>query len=621
MDLFAVAAQNVKEAANADKDRDSRTQNGSSAAANFAAVLAKAGMKVDTQAFGVKSDKMLAQAITRQPREEKPERAAPVSENASPRAKEVAGGKRGAERSDGRSEAKPGRAERPDAPRPKAEAKKDDAAPAKDDAAQVQTLDSGAQAVTEDDNAQSTVATATAQSDDSQPAQVTAEETAPAVESMEMAAVAVTTMQAINLASDETFIAAGTEDQPMQVNLAVVDEAPVAQHVEVETMIQVSAVAVQTAVETVEKTAAPVEQMTSKVETAQQIAAPEAVKQDDASDDKAAEQVKAETSAKTVDPKAEAQAALLARIVGADTSVKVSVSKESAVSAIQTPASLVANVALIGLDLAPVAQNGALGDDGQAGFQNSAQNGSGNAQMQTAQAPVTAASASATDALAAAAQVQKASFTEVLVASQAKGAGDSVAEAIQSAAPSERAGASSTAQAAPQSMTGPTNTQTANAAHAAQQAHETKLPIPPREIVNQVTVQIDKAAKEGLDHISIQMRPESLGRIEVRLDLGQDGRVTAMITADRPETLDVLKRDAKGLEQALSDAGLKPDANSLNFSLRGEQQNKNQNANQGQGRANDASGRGLAMDEAEPEIAIRAPLRRAGRLNGVDVQV
>ena len=48
------------------------------------------------------------------------------------------------------------------------------------------------------------------------------------------------------------------------------------------------------------------------------------------------------------------------------------------------------------------------------------------------------------------------------------------------------------------------------------------------------------------------------------------GRAVAIVSAERPETLDLLQRDAAGLRQALQDAGLSTDSNSLSFNLRGE---------------------------------------------------
>ncbi|MGE0251462.1 MAG: flagellar hook-length control protein FliK [Dongiaceae bacterium] len=84
----------------------------------------------------------------------------------------------------------------------------------------------------------------------------------------------------------------------------------------------------------------------------------------------------------------------------------------------------------------------------------------------------------------------------------------------------------------------------------------------------QVAVHIVKAVKEGVDRIRINLNPEDLGRVEVRLDLHKDGSVKAVISADKPETYQWLQHDAKSLERALQDAGLKTDSNQLSFNLR-----------------------------------------------------
>ena len=90
---------------------------------------------------------------------------------------------------------------------------------------------------------------------------------------------------------------------------------------------------------------------------------------------------------------------------------------------------------------------------------------------------------------------------------------------------------------------------------------------------NQVFVQLTKAVQNGQNKITIQLRPEELGRVEVKLDIGGDGRVKAMVMADKPETLDLLQKDSRVLERALQEAGLKTDNNSLSFNLHGKEGN------------------------------------------------
>ena len=89
---------------------------------------------------------------------------------------------------------------------------------------------------------------------------------------------------------------------------------------------------------------------------------------------------------------------------------------------------------------------------------------------------------------------------------------------------------------------------------------------------NQVFVQLTKAVQNGQNKITVQLRPEELGRVEVKLDIGGDGRVKAMVMADKPETLDLLQKDSRVLERALQEAGLKTDNNSLSFNLQGKRE-------------------------------------------------
>ena len=95
----------------------------------------------------------------------------------------------------------------------------------------------------------------------------------------------------------------------------------------------------------------------------------------------------------------------------------------------------------------------------------------------------------------------------------------------------------------------------------------------PQPATNQVFIQLSKAVQNGQNKITVQLRPEELGRVEVKLDIGGDGRVKAMVMADKPETLDLLQKDSRVLERALQDAGLKTDNNSLSYNLQGKEGN------------------------------------------------
>ncbi len=82
-------------------------------------------------------------------------------------------------------------------------------------------------------------------------------------------------------------------------------------------------------------------------------------------------------------------------------------------------------------------------------------------------------------------------------------------------------------------------------------------------------IEIGMRAMEGLQRFEIKLSPENLGRVDVRLDIGEDGGVKAHIVVDRVDTLGLLQRDARTLERAFEQAGLKTSEGALQFSLGG----------------------------------------------------
>ncbi len=97
-----------------------------------------------------------------------------------------------------------------------------------------------------------------------------------------------------------------------------------------------------------------------------------------------------------------------------------------------------------------------------------------------------------------------------------------------------------------------------------------KPPLP----VEQVALQIKKAIGAGIDKINIKLSPAHLGKVEVRMEIARDGQLSATVLADRPETLELLQRDIRGLERALQEGGLKTDSQSFNFNLKDQAQQK-----------------------------------------------
>src|SRR5262249_31383274 len=84
-----------------------------------------------------------------------------------------------------------------------------------------------------------------------------------------------------------------------------------------------------------------------------------------------------------------------------------------------------------------------------------------------------------------------------------------------------------------------------------------------------IAVRIAARSASGESRFTIRLDPPKLGRIEVNLNVSTDGQAQAALSVEKPQTLDLLQRDASALERALRDSGLDL-AGGLSFSLKGE---------------------------------------------------
>jgi flagellar hook-length control protein FliK len=84
----------------------------------------------------------------------------------------------------------------------------------------------------------------------------------------------------------------------------------------------------------------------------------------------------------------------------------------------------------------------------------------------------------------------------------------------------------------------------------------------------QVAREIVRRFEGDNTHFELRLDPPELGRVEVRLEVSRDHRVTAVVAADTPQALAELARHARDLEQALQSAGLQLSENGLSFDLR-----------------------------------------------------
>ncbi|MEO0915585.1 MAG: flagellar hook-length control protein FliK [Pseudomonadota bacterium] len=77
-------------------------------------------------------------------------------------------------------------------------------------------------------------------------------------------------------------------------------------------------------------------------------------------------------------------------------------------------------------------------------------------------------------------------------------------------------------------------------------------PVAARSIVNQVIQSVSRAPGDAV--IEVRLQPEELGRVRLAMSPGDVG-ITVQVNADRPETLDLLRRNIDALEQELKENG------------------------------------------------------------------
>jgi flagellar hook-length control protein FliK len=107
--------------------------------------------------------------------------------------------------------------------------------------------------------------------------------------------------------------------------------------------------------------------------------------------------------------------------------------------------------------------------------------------------------------------------------------------------------------------------------------------VPPQagELAQQVTVAIRKGTTEGTSQMHIKLNPVELGGIDIRMEVDADHYVRAILTIEKPETYDLLHKDAQHLQKLLEESGLKlADANAIQYEQRSSSLANNTNSNQ-----------------------------------------
>lgn len=141
--------------------------------------------------------------------------------------------------------------------------------------------------------------------------------------------------------------------------------------------------------------------------------------------------------------------------------------------------------------------------------------------------------------------------------------------------------------------------------------------------IHVVPIEIGLRAMSGARQFDIRLDPDELGRVDVNLSISDKGEVSARLVVDRVETLHLLQRDARTLERAFEQAGLKPSDGGVDITLRdpSDQSAFRQNRQQDEAPQRPRQPGGADLAEDAPLSIDPAPQRRLIRLGGVDLSI
>ena len=168
---------------------------------------------------------------------------------------------------------------------------------------------------------------------------------------------------------------------------------------------------------------------------------------------------------------------------------------------------------------------------------------------------------------------------------------------------------------------------TASTTNATTQVHPGAIPVrgAPQTVAN-LAAQIAKKLEGRSTRFDLQLDPAGLGRVDVRMEIGASGRMTAAMTFDTPQAAAELRARAAELQRHLEQAGFDM-SGGLSFDVAGDrgqgrQAQQNQDNNSGQAFQGRAFQQALATaGQADQSAAGGALNLRRSLLSGVDIRI
>jgi flagellar hook-length control protein FliK len=136
-----------------------------------------------------------------------------------------------------------------------------------------------------------------------------------------------------------------------------------------------------------------------------------------------------------------------------------------------------------------------------------------------------------------------------------------------------------------------------------------------------MAVEIGMRAMRGSREFAIRLDPEDPGRVDIKLEISEAGQVQAKLTVDKVETLQLLQRDARTLERAFDQAGLKTSPDGLQFSLRDPGQQNRQSGQQDRSPSGSPTIGQSDASNAIDDIVMRPAIYRTSAAGGLDIRI
>lgn len=83
-----------------------------------------------------------------------------------------------------------------------------------------------------------------------------------------------------------------------------------------------------------------------------------------------------------------------------------------------------------------------------------------------------------------------------------------------------------------------------------------------------IAVQVARQKADGNNQFTIRLSPESMGTVTIRLNVGDNAKLTAQMQVEKPETLALLQKDLAGLEKALKAQGFNTSTSDISIALK-----------------------------------------------------